>query len=132
MNQPIRMTQAPEVHQQSPQSTRVAPLDTSVIHPDLRLSIDMVRGEVDDAFAQLKTFHNQEPDWCMRVASGHSARLSELAVQIGRIEDWAQEWKRVRQRELEPCIAEIRSQYEIASRRHTVREHDWKTEMGER
>lgn len=95
-------------------------------------SIGSVRAEIDDAYSDMKTFHNLEPDECMRMASGHSARLSELRVRIMRCEDWDREWRNVRVREIEPTLEELREQWKNASRLHSVRELDWKMESGER
>lgn len=108
------------------------PLDTSIEDVTVGGSIASVRGEIDDAFADMKTCHNQEPDIAMRLVQGHSARLSELRVRIQRIEDFKREWKAVRTREIEPALEELERQYTIASRLHSVRELDWKIESGDR
>jgi len=108
----------------------ITPLDTTEHHAIVGGSIDSVRAEVDDAFADMKTFHNREPDEIMRMAGGHSARLSELRVRAMRIEDFRREWKSVRTRELEPALEELERQYTIASRLHSVRELDFKMEAG--
>jgi len=108
------------------------PYDTAAYEPTIGASIDDVRGEVDDAYAEMKTFLNNEPDYCMRMISGHSARLSELRVRIMRIEDYRREWGNVRTRELEPCLQELERQYNISSRLHSVRELDFKMSQGER
>lgn len=110
----------------------ISPLDTTVYNPTIGGSVDDVRAEVDDAYADMKTFHNLNPDEVMRMAGGHSARLSEVRVLIMRVEDFAREWKSVRTREVEPTIEELKNQYLIASRLHSVRELDWKMEAGER
>lgn len=112
--------------------TTFTPYDIASIDPTVGRSIEQVRAEVDDAFEQMKTFHNNEPDYCMRMASGHSARLSELRVKVMRIEDYKREWMNVRTRELEPCLHELEKQYNIASRLHSVRDLDWRMESGER
>ncbi len=114
------------------QNRPITPLDTSEPNQTIGGSIDSVRQEIDDAFADMKEFHNEEPDRVMRISAGHSARLSELRVRIMRVEDFRREWKSVRTREIEPCIEELRNQYAIASRLHSVRELDWKMESGER
>lgn len=93
-------------------------------------SIDSVRAEVDDAFADMKTFHNLEPDEVMRMCGGHSARLSEIRVQIQRIEVIHRQWKPIRTNEVEPTIEELKNQYLIASRLHSVRELDFKMATG--
>lgn len=105
-------------------------LDTARTFPGLG-SIDDVRTEVDDAFTDARGFHANEPDEVMRIVSGHSSRLSELRVQIMRIEDIHRQWKTVRVREIEPCLDELREQYAIASRLHSVRELDWKMSGGQ-
>lgn len=107
-------------------------LNTEEVNLVVGGSIDSVRAEVDDAFADMKTFHNREPDEIMRMAAGHSARLSELRVKIMRIEDFRQEWRGVRQRDVEPALEELQRQFTVASRLHSVRELDWRMESGER
>jgi len=107
-------------------------LDTSQVHVAIGRSIDQVREEIDDAFAAMKTFFNREPDEILRLSSGHSARLSELAVKIQRIEDFQREWRNVRVREIEPAMADLERQLRTASRLHSIRELDWKMETGER
>lgn len=114
------------------QAPRMTPFDTSAFENTMQGSIDTVRAEIDDAFEDMKTFHNLEPDEIMRMAGGHSARLSELRMRCERIEDYKREWKNIRTREIEPTIAELANQYAIASRLHSVRELDWKMESGER
>jgi hypothetical protein len=99
-------------------------------HPVVYASITEVRQEVDDAFADMKTFLSRNPDEIMRIARGHSARLSELRVRIMRCEDSTPQWRSVRQREIEPCLEELREQYACASRLESVRELDWKMESG--
>lgn len=116
---------------QPPRSAqRPMPTDITLYSDQVGGSIQTIRGEIDDAFADMKTFHNLEPDVVMRMAGGHSARLSEIRVRIMRVEDWAREWRDVRTREIEPTIEELRNQREIASRLHSVRELDFKMEGG--
>lgn len=93
-------------------------------------SIAEVRGEVDDAFADMKTFVGRQPDEIMRIARGHSARLSELRVLIMRVEDQFPQWRTVRTREVEPCLDELRDQFLCASRLESVRDLDFRMEGG--
>lgn len=109
-----------------------APRPTDVWHDGIGGSIDSVHEEIDDAFADLRTFYQNEPDHVMRLAGGHSARMSELRVRIMRHEDWSPEWKPVRTREIEPLLDELKNQFIIASRLFSVRELDYKIEAGER
>lgn len=105
-------------------------LDTARIYPEIGGSIDSVRREIDDAFADMKTCIHVEPDQAMRLSGGHSARLSELRVRVQRIEDFHRQWKTIRTRELEPALDELRNQFAVASRLHSVREFDFKVETG--
>jgi hypothetical protein len=115
------------------QARPMTPLDTTEVIPGLgQRSIDEVRMEIDDAFEHMKVFKDEEPDQIMRLAAGYSARLSYVRVLCMRIEDWYRPAKDLRTRELEPCIEELRNQYQVASRLHSVRELDWKMESGER
>lgn len=93
-------------------------------------SIVTVRKEVDDAFEDIKMFHNVEPDQVLRYCSGHSARMSELRVLIQRIEVIHKQWKPVRVNEVEVCLAELQEQFKIASRLISVRELDFRMTMG--
>ena len=95
-------------------------------------SVRSIRGEINDAFEDMKVFYQEEPDAIMRKAGGHSARLSYIRVLCMRIEDWYRPARDLRVRELEPAIQELANQYQIASRLHSVRELDWRMESGER
>lgn len=107
-------------------------LDLNRIYPEIGGSITSVRGEIDDAAHDMTSFYNREPDEIMRLCSGYSARLSEIRIHIQRIEDFHRQWKNVRTRELEPCLDQLRHQFEVASRRHTARMDDWRLETGAR
>jgi len=106
-------------------------LDTTTANPVVGGSIDSVRKEIDDAFADMKTFLNLEPDEIMRMCGGHSARLSELRVRIQRVEGPLQQWRDLRTKEIEPTLDELQRQYQIASRLHAVREFDLKMMGGQ-
>ena len=130
----IEMVKSAQAQQPPATSQRPAfgGVDFTSVHPTIGGSIESVRGEVDDAFADMKTFHSREPDEIMRLSGGHSARLSELRVKIMRVEDVLPQWRSVRTRDIEPTLEELARQYTIASRLFSVRELDWKMEQGER
>lgn len=107
-------------------------IDFDEVDPVVGASMNGVRTEVDDAFADIETFVNREPDEIMRLAMGHAARLSHLRVNVMRIEDYKRQWKDVRVRELEPCLEQLKDQWTHGSRLHSVREFDYKVEAGER
>jgi hypothetical protein len=130
-----RLIPAENLQNQPPAGRTVAtasPLATHVWNDTVGGSIDTVRKEIDDAFDDMKTFYQLEPDEIMRMCGGHSARLSEIRVRIQRTEDWNREWRAVRMNEIEPALDELERQYTIASRLHSVRELDYKMETGER
>lgn len=130
----IQLETNPSVGQVAPPISRpaAAALNFDEAQPTVGGSINSVRTEVDDAFADMKSFLNREPDEMMRISAGHSARLSELRVKIMRIEDYRPEWRGVRMRDIEPCLEELQRQFTVASRLHSVRELDWRMESGER
>lgn len=108
----------------------MAPVNLQQVFPEVGGSMESIRQEVDDAFADMKTFMTREPDEIMRICSGHSARLSEIRVRIQRIEDFHRQWKPVRVREVEPTLDELERQFTIASRLQSVRELDYRMERG--
>jgi hypothetical protein len=126
----VSLVPAPISGQDPRKSVAQSPLDTSEVSVQVGGSIDSVRQEVDDCFADMRTFHNREPDEIMRMCRGHSARLSELCVRIRRVEDFQRHWKPIRERELEPALKELSDQWQNASRLHSVRELDFKMEGG--
>ena len=111
-----------------------SPSDDAVVVPAAGGSIDTIRGEIDDAFKDMRTFKDLDPDEVMRIVAGWSARFSELRVRAMRIEDVAQyrRFKTLRTRDLEPIMDELKQQFMIASRLQSVRELDYKIEAGER
>lgn len=126
-----KLVSAPEARG-GPGTTQIAPRDTTEVNDIVGASIDDVRQEVDDAFADLQEAHKMDPDELMRIAGGHTARLSYIRVRIMRIEDFRPEWRSVRVREIEPCIEELERQWRNGSRLESVRELDWKIESGGR
>lgn len=86
-------------------------------------SIDSVHGEVDDVLADMKEFHRAQPDQVMAAVSAHSARLTEIAVHVGRIEVQYRQWKPVGQ-EVDKVISALREQFQVASRLIAVRQLD--------
>lgn len=126
----MTLTPAPNEGHVGGNSPRMG-LDPSQYFAQIGGSVDSVREEIDDCYADLKTFLNREPDEMMRICRGHSARLSELRVRIQRIEDMFPQWRNVRMREIEPTLDELKDQWANASRLQAVRELDWKMEMGQ-
>lgn len=116
--------------QARPATATAQRLDIDVVFTEVGLSIRGARTEIDDAFDDIKTFHQREPDEVFRLVSGHSARLAELRGRTQRIEDRAPIWKTIRTREIEPALDELNKQFQIASRLLSVRDLDYRMESG--
>lgn len=108
--------------------------DPNEVDPVVGLSPLQARQEIDDALAEMQGFHNLQPDEVIRLAGGHTARLTQIAVWIRRMEGYQPtlHWKLIRTDEIEPVLAELERQFRNASRLESVRELDWKIESGQR
>jgi len=126
----IQLAQVPEPTVVSEPPRAAAMLDTTRVYSEVGGSIDSVREEINDAFADMKEFLNQEPDEIMKICAGHSARLSEIRVRISRIEDFHRQWKNVRTREVEVALEELQNQFSAASRLLSARDLDYRIERG--
>lgn len=107
---------------QPPTASRIS-VRTQVVNPILT-SIEKIEAELDDMLADMRCFRGAEPDVVMQVVSAHSARAVEIIVQITRIEVMRREWKPVRE-QTERVLAELKSQFQIASRAMAMRQLDW-------
>lgn len=87
-------------------------------------TVEDVRAEIDDVLADMRDFHRAEPDTVMQAVSAHSARLIELIIHIQRVEIVRREWKPVRE-ECDRVLAELKSQFQVASRLLAMRSADW-------
>lgn len=103
--------------------------NNTVVNPILG-SINSVRGEIDDALADMRMFRNGEPDDVMRAISAHSARLVEIVVQIMRIEAGMRNWRPLRE-EAERTITELWQQYKVASRGLSSRDLEYRMSGGQ-
>lgn len=108
---------------------RVQESNSAIVNPVLG-SIASVRGEIDDALADMKLFRDGEPDEVLRAISGHAARLVEIVVQIMRIEAGMRNWRLVRE-EAERVITELKNQCFIASRGLSQRDLDFRMSGGQ-
>lgn len=86
-------------------------------------SVQSVRAEIDDALADMRLFHQNEPDVVITAVSAHAARLAEIVTQARRIEVRMRQWKPVRE-EAEFVLGQLRDQYQMHSRLLTVRQLD--------
>lgn len=79
-----------------------------------------VRKEIDDVLADMRNFHQAEPDMVMEAVSAHGTRLLEIIIQIGRVEVVHREWKPVRE-EADRVLGELKFAFQVASRLVAIR-----------
>lgn len=76
-----------------------------------------IERELDVIAAAIRVFHNKQPDQVMRESAGYSARLTELAVLLHRVEGTGgRQYTRIRTQQVERYLKELDFQYKIASR----------------
>lgn len=83
-----------------------------------------IEKELDVIAASIRTFHRQQPDQVMRACSGFSARLTELAVLLHRVEGSNRQYTRIRTQQVERYLAELDRQFKSASRLIEVSRQD--------
>lgn len=76
-----------------------------------------IEAELDVIAAAIRVFHNKQPDQVMRETAGYSARLTELAVLLHRVEGTqGRQYTRIRTQQVERFLKELDFQFKIASR----------------
>jgi hypothetical protein len=83
-----------------------------------------VQAELDEMMYVLNQNGTMEPDQAMLMCSGFLARLTELYVQIQRVEHMRRDLKSVRTQEVASILETVRDIYKIHSRLITVRALD--------
>lgn len=106
-------------------------VDPNDVVVELGGSLNSIRQELADAWADMATLVNRDPDEIMRICGGHAARVAELRKNCLKLDEWRPA-RDLRVREIEPCLDELRWQWANGSRLHSTRELDWKIESGER
>lgn len=93
-------------------------------------SVDTVRDELDDVWRAMGEFSTSEPDEVMQRCAAFTARLGEIRMRIQRVEDLYPYWKPIRTREVDPALDELKFQFQVASRLHSVRQFDFEMARG--
>lgn len=83
-----------------------------------------IEKELDLIAAAIRTFRRKMPDRVMRECAGYSARLTEMAVLLHRVEGSNRQYTRIRTQQVERFLAEIDRQFKIASRLIEVNRQD--------
>lgn len=83
-----------------------------------------IEKELDLIAAAIRTFYRKQPDQVMRECSGYTARLTELAVLLHRVEAGNRQYVRIRTQQVERFIAECERQFKAASRLVEIQRQD--------
>lgn len=83
-----------------------------------------IEKELDLIASAVRVFYRKQPDQVMRECSGYSARLSELAMLLHRVESGNRQYTRIRTQQVERFLAEIDRQYKNASRQIEIMRQD--------
>ena len=85
-----------------------------------------VEDEIDLMLRALRGFWDMQPDQVMQMASAMSARCTELAIHLHRLEG-KREWRQIRTQQVERLLSELDRQFRVASRLIEVRRQDLET-----
>lgn len=85
---------------------------------------EQIQAELDDMAECIRSFHLKQPDAVMLECSAYSARLTELAVLLHRVESLDRQYTRVRTQQVERWQSELDRQFKIASRLIEVQRQD--------
>lgn len=87
-------------------------------------STDGVVAELERIEAAVRGFYSQEPDEVMRATSAYSARLTELANHIVRVEGTQRAYKSLRTMQIDRLLKELQFQFQLHSRMVELRRQD--------
>lgn len=83
-----------------------------------------VEAEIDMMLRAVRLFHEMHPDQVMKAISGLSARATELAIHLHRVEGKGREWKQIRTLQVNALLAEFDRQFKVHSRIVEVNRQD--------
>lgn len=83
-----------------------------------------IEDELDGVMVAVRGFHTREPDQVMREIAAYSARLTELANLLVRVEGTRREYRQLRTLQIERLLNELDRQFKIASRLVEMRRQD--------
>jgi hypothetical protein len=87
------------------------------------VSREAVESEIDTMLTSVRGFWSMEPDQRMRLITAMSARCTEMAVHLHRLEH-RREWRQLRTMQVDRLLAELDRQFKVASREIEVRRQD--------
>jgi hypothetical protein len=83
-----------------------------------------IEKELDLIAAAIRMFYRKQPDQVMRECAGYSARLTEMAVLLHRVEAGNRQYTRIRTQQVERFLSELDRQFKTASRLVEVQRQD--------
>jgi hypothetical protein len=83
-----------------------------------------IEKELDLIAAAIRTFYRKQPDMVMKECAGFSARLTEMAVLLHRVEGLDRQYTRIRTQQVERFLSELDRQFKTASRLIEVQRQD--------
>lgn len=85
---------------------------------------EQILDELDLMVTYVRQFWHMEPDEVMQVCSAYNARLTEVAMQLQRVEAYDRQYKSVRTQQVQRLQDELERQFRIHSRMLEVRRQD--------
>lgn len=82
-----------------------------------------VEDEIDLMLRAVRGFWDMEPDQVLTMTSALSARCTELAIHLHRLEG-KREWRQIRTLQVERLLSELDRQFKAASRMVEIRRQD--------
>ena len=83
-----------------------------------------IEAELDVVAVAIRACYGKQPDQAMREIAAFSARLTELAVLLHRVESQDRQYTRIRTQQVERLLTECDRQFRIASRLVEVMRQD--------
>lgn len=100
------------------------PLYMEILAEEALGTKEEVLAELDAIVRAIRTFWELEPDAILRVAAGYTARLTEMRINLHRVEGAQREWRQVRTQQVLPILDELDRQHKSASRELEARKQD--------
>lgn len=100
------------------------PLYIEILAEEALGSKEEVLAEVDAMLRAMRTWWELEPDAVLRISAAYSVRLTELYVNLHRVEGKEREWRQVRTQQIVPLLQEMDRQHKSASRELEARKQD--------
>jgi hypothetical protein len=108
-----------------PDEIPLTPMGMAVLSPSGYLGTRAeIERELDGMAYAVRSFALKQPDQVMRECAAYSARLTELAVLLHRVESLDRQYTRIRTQQVERWLTELERQFKVASRLVEVARHD--------